>query len=81
MSTKKSKKFIEQYYDLVRLGRPFLSCFPEEFVFTAILGQESYKKWILNQMNNVIKYCEDTETPEIMNSYKKEGYFFYHRKH
>jgi hypothetical protein len=39
------KKFIEEYYQCCSLGTPFLSCFPEEFVLTAIAGQEPYSSW------------------------------------
>ena len=44
MDTEKVEKFIESYYGLVTLGFPFISCFPEEFVFSSIM-EKSAKDW------------------------------------
>lgn len=32
--------FIQEYYRLLELGTPFFSCFPEEYVFSAIAGKD-----------------------------------------
>jgi hypothetical protein len=44
MDAEKVEKFIESYYELVALGLPFISCFPEEFVFSAIM-EKSANDW------------------------------------
>jgi hypothetical protein len=36
-------KFISEYYEMVELGLPFLSSFPEEIVFTTILNKPEYQ--------------------------------------
>ena len=42
-------KIIEEYYDLVKLGYPFLSIFPEEIVLTALFNKPEYKHLLYNQ--------------------------------
>ena len=36
------QSFVDEFYDMVRRGTPFLSLFPEEYVFGAILYQPKY---------------------------------------
>lgn len=43
--------FIREYYEMARRGTPFLSCYPEEFVMGAILGQPKYKSLAYNFEN------------------------------
>lgn len=43
MNSDKIKKFIEEYYEMVKIGLPFLSYFPEEVVFGSILNKPEYK--------------------------------------
>jgi hypothetical protein len=47
------KDLIEDYYHLVRLGTPFISLNPEEYVLSTIIGQEKYKKWY--EINDKLK--------------------------
>jgi hypothetical protein len=42
MNSDKIKKFIEEYYEMVKIGLPFLSYFPEEVVFGSILNKPEY---------------------------------------
>jgi len=46
MSNPLTASFIKQYYDFVAMGTPFISGLPEEFVFSAILGQPQYAEWM-----------------------------------
>ena len=43
--------FINEYYEMVKLGLPFLSCFPEEVVFGCIFNKPEYAH-ILNKTND-----------------------------
>jgi hypothetical protein len=74
-----AKEFISQYYKLVEMGLPFISCFPEEYVFSSIIGKEP-EKWPDNPFkdltfseiklgNKDIKWAED------------KGYFFLQTLH
>ncbi len=82
MNTEKAKKLIRQYYDLVELGTPFLSCYPEEFVLTAILGNPEYQSWKLYPYG-ILMGAENgrDDSTELIDQRKEEGYFFYHLKH
>ncbi len=80
MNSPKVQKLIETYYEFVELGTPFLSCYPEEFVLTAIIGQPEFKHWkpqpfkLLAVSSKPINRC-------ILKKAKKEGFFFFHLKH
>jgi hypothetical protein len=47
--------FINEYYEMVKLGLPFLSCFPEEVVFGCIFNKPEYKHILTktNEMRNL----------------------------
>jgi hypothetical protein len=45
MKREETWRFIREYERFTKLGTPFLSCYPEEFVFTAILGNSEYQSW------------------------------------
>ena len=42
LNSEKIQKFIEEYYEMVKIGLPFLSYFPEEVVFGSILNKPEY---------------------------------------
>lgn len=67
-------KLIDTYYQFAEMGTPFLSCFPEEFVLSAIIGQPEFKPW-KHCPSKILKDAKDLRKP------KKRGYFFFHRKH
>lgn len=85
MDSDLSQKFIELYYQMLLSGLPFLSCFPEEFVFTAIAGREEFKDWKGHVMSNVLSEHPLKPTPilsfESPELSKKSGVFFYYRGH
>jgi hypothetical protein len=74
------KKIIEEYYQMVELGLPFLSIFPEEIVLSAIFNKPEYKSLIKRQKTNLDKLFigeNDKDIEEATN----QGYYFYHRDH
>jgi hypothetical protein len=74
-----AQEFISEYYRLVKLGWPFFSCFPEEYVFSAIVGKES-KKWLC-QPYNELSFAEIKLGRKDRSWAEKEGYFFLQTLH
>lgn len=72
MDAEKVKKFIEAYYKYVEMGTPFISCYPEEFVFIAYMGQ-SPKDWPTAHLSSVLGSLPSQES--------KDGPYFYLRPH
>jgi hypothetical protein len=73
------KKFITEYYRLVEMGYPFFSCFPEEYVFSSIVGQKP-ENWKAQPYKNLVFSEEKLKGKDILWA-KKEGYFFLQRIH
>lgn len=73
------EKFIESYYKYVALGTPFISCFPEENVFSAIMEQ-SPENWPGIEHFSILRY-QSTTDPWELDWCKKNGTFFYLRIH
>ena len=74
------QKFIQEYYEMVELGWPFLSAFPEEVVFSALFNKKEYKILLDKNHDN---YKHDKHKLRIseqrMNKddAKKYGFYFY----
>jgi len=82
MNTEKAKNLIREYYQLVEIGTPFLSCYPEEFALTAILGKPENASWQLYPYATLNgSECDQENTEEFFRQLKEDGYFFYHSKH
>lgn len=70
-------QFIEDYYEMCRLGTPFISCYPEEHVISALMHKYSahvslpYPKIILASV----------EDNRFLVDAKKQGYHFFLRRH
>ena len=70
---------IDEYYDMVKLGLPFLSIFPEEIVLTSIINKPKYR--------HLIHYIYETTRLQIHENKcdiltaKEQGYFFSHRNY
>lgn len=80
MSDPLTKLFIKQYYEFVEMGTPFISGLPEEFVFSAILGQPQYAEWMRSSYtfeNNFPARFFSSPPGDILGC----GYFFDWRKH
>lgn len=77
---KKCKRFLKEYSHLVKLGRPFLSCFPEEFVFTCLLDKPEFKKCKKDFGKRIQFVCYEGHCLDIDEVVDK-GFHFYHKIH
>ncbi|MBS0627461.1 MAG: hypothetical protein JSS09_04545 [Verrucomicrobia bacterium] len=75
----KTKEFIDKYYELVELGLPFFSCFPEEYVFTAIIGQKP-NQWKI-QPYEYLTFPEIKLRGKTEKWVQNKGYFFLQKEH
>jgi hypothetical protein len=68
-------EFIKDYYKMVEFGTPFVSLYPEENVFSVILGNHKYKELSnnFNEINNIRIFTRDCD----INVAKQHGYCFY----
>ena len=74
------QKFIKDYYEMVKLGYPFFSIFPEEIVFTSLFNKPEYK--ILLETNLGKHVAQKTRIHEnIMDetTAKSAGFYFHHK--
>jgi hypothetical protein len=69
-----AKEFIAEYYRLVELGYPFVSCFPEEYVFSCIVGRDP-KKW-MSQPFKELSFAEVKLGSKDLKWAQEKGYFF-----
>lgn len=77
MSSPRIIEFIEKYYDMVKIGLPFLSQFPEEIVFTSIFNHPKYFD-ILEKCKN-IHHLYINEYDCSLSDAKNRGYIFLQR--
>ena len=82
MDSPEAKRFVQKYYELVELGTPFLSCFPEEFVFTAIINDGNYPNWTSHLHSKLVKTSPNSsdDSPKEFDLMRRKGAFFYQRK-
>ena len=73
------KQFIEEYYALVKLGTPFMSCFPEEHVFGALAAKQP-KKFQEHPLKNLVKLEEKLHGKDASWA-QNQNYFFLLKKH
>lgn len=76
-NSKKVNEFVEQYYEMVKLGLPFLSSFPEEIVFTSIFNKPDFKYLFKNRPEMYKLYIHDTYLSK--ENAKHYGYYFVQR--
>lgn len=74
-----SQEFVSQYYKMVELGFPFLSCFPEEYVFSSIVGKEP-SKWSPQPFKN-LSFSEIKLGNKDSKWAEEKGYFFLQTLH
>lgn len=74
-----SKEFIDKYYQMVELGFPFFSCFPEEYVFSSIIGQKP-TEWKGQPYQDLV-FSEVKPRGKTLEQAKKEGFFFLQKAH
>lgn len=80
MDAPKVEKFVSSYYEMVEKGTPFISCFPEEFVFSAIMGQ-SPGEWPGVSIYALQRYQSTTDPKELADLKAEQNAFFYLRFH
>jgi hypothetical protein len=79
LKSENAKNLIKDYYHLVELGTPFMSCFPEEFVIGALLNKEP-QKWPFQPFEKLVK-SERKLHGKPRSSAKEEGFFFLLQHH
>jgi len=77
LSSEKIQNFINDYYEMVKLGLPFLSNFPEEMVFTTLLNKPEYK-YVFNNCPKVYQLYVH-EAHKNREYAKQVGYYFSQR--
>lgn len=79
LTTPLAHEFITEYYKLVEIGIPFLSCFPEEYVFSCITGKEP-GKW-MPQPFKELSFPEIKLGKKDLKWAEEKGYFFLQTLH
>ncbi|MBM3199277.1 MAG: hypothetical protein FJZ58_08540 [Chlamydiae bacterium] len=74
-----AQEFISEYYKQVEVGFPFLSCFPEEYVFSAIVGKDP-AKWTPQPFTK-LSFSEEKLRGRDVKWVQSEGYFFLQHIH
>jgi hypothetical protein len=72
-------RIIVEFYEMVELGLPFLSIFPEEIVLTSIFNKPEYKHLIYYTHESTHLQIHEKDKP--LELAKMEGYYFLHRKY
>jgi hypothetical protein len=75
------KNFISEYYDMVKLGLPFLTSFPEEIVFDVLFNKDEYKHFFNNKLYSIHAKLYIHEYYISEENAKKSGYYFIQRQH
>ncbi len=80
MESELAKNFISMNYEYVKRGTPFLSCAPEEFVWTALLGASQYRKWLdASSVFPAEKLLYGSDDPNALIGAQSKGAYFIHR--
>lgn len=77
LTSSKILQFIHEYYEMVKIGLPFLSYFPEEMVFTSIFNKDEFKYIFKNRNEMYRLYINDGYISK--EQAKKDGFFFMQR--
>ena len=79
LNTPLAKQFIEEYYKLVEDGMGFFSCFPEEYVYTAILASKLPSS--IHPLSSKLVFSEVKFPKKDLSWAKQQGYFFIQKAH
>ncbi|MBS0627460.1 MAG: hypothetical protein JSS09_04540 [Verrucomicrobia bacterium] len=79
LQASKVDSLIQDYYRMVELGTPFLSCFPEEFVLGALI-QKSKENWTFQPFKNLVMNERKLHEKDLTWT-EQEGFFFLLRHH
>ncbi|MBX9924440.1 MAG: hypothetical protein K2Y01_10050 [Rhabdochlamydiaceae bacterium] len=82
MNTPETRKLVRIYYELAQLGTPFLSCYPEEWVLTAIIGKPEFAHWKKKKPHNLLYgvHSGEKDSTEHMEKARRKKTYFYHRQ-
>ena len=82
MDSPEAKRFLQKYYEFAEMGTPFLSWFPEEFVFTAIINDGNYPGWLAASPPRLVQGSakQADDSPREFDIVRRAGVYFYHRK-
>ena len=73
------KELIKEYYDMVKLGWPFFSIFPEEIVLSSLFNKPKFKSILHYEDNlNKLNIHEKRMDEELA---RNLGYFFHHKEY
>jgi hypothetical protein len=81
MEDPKVQLFFQSYLKLLEMGTPFLSCFPEEFVFAALLGKDEFAAWKPLPFKFVLSEPVNEDEIQTKMKSKEVSSIFLHRKH
>jgi hypothetical protein len=81
VKSQKIQNFINEYYEMVKLGTPFLSYFPEEVVISAIFNKEEYKYLFYNRHENLMLFIHENYMCNNFEIAKNHGYYFVQRSY
>ena len=76
LNSQNIKNFINEYYEMVKLGTPFLSYFPEEVVISSIFNKEEYKYLFYNRPESLKIFIHENYMSNNCNIAKQHGYYF-----
>jgi hypothetical protein len=78
--SEKIQKFVNEYYEMVKLGTPFLSQFPEEAVISAIFNKDDYKHLFYNKGESHMLFIHENYVCNNFDIAKWNGYYFVQRQ-
>jgi hypothetical protein len=81
MKSQKIQNFVNEYYEMVKLGTPFLSYFPEEVVISAIFNKEEYKYLFYNRHESLMLFIHENYMCNNFDIAKNHGYYFVQRQY
>jgi hypothetical protein len=77
----KINKFVEHYYEMVKLGTPFLSYYPEEVVITSIFNRDELKYLFYNRGESNMLFIHEHNICSDFQRAKIHGYYFVQRSY
>ena len=80
-NSEKITKFVGEYYDMVKIGTPFLSYFPEEVVITAIFNKEEFKHLFYNRGESQMLFIHENYIGNSWEHARNCGYYFMQRNY
>jgi len=80
MNSSKIQEFINEYYEMVKLGTPFLSYFPEEVVISSIFNKDYYKHLFYNREESRKLFIHENYMCNNFETARLNGYYFVQRQ-